>query len=294
MAANGMEALFAAAAAAKSAKSSGGSGWKYFQLKDGEKQLVRFVSNDVVPARVFNLRDAKTGKLAEIVDSELESLQNPRHCIVRDYPDIFFGETRKGEKYPKKPTLIGLGMLVKREEYPEVDPETGRRRLKTRDLVEKVKDANGNEVERVVVYLVKASNSTFWENLSDIYIRNDGNITTRDIQISRKGATTDTKYNFLPNDKEEWSEPGEAEAHYRELLGDDAFPDVEGWIESKASESWYKKALYPMIPELADQAEGEDGGEEAEKPVESSEEKSSTVSSVSELMKKQREARKSA
>lgn len=267
--ANGMEALFAAAEEAKSAKSGTGGNFKYFQLKDGQTQLIRFISNDVIPVTIFNIKSAE-GKFLEPVDTEMTYLENPRPCIIRDYPNIFFGTSQKGEKYPMKPTLAGLGLLVKREEYFE--NVNGKRVRKVRDLEEEFKDSNGVITKKVIIYLAKMTQSTFWDNLKSVYLRNDKSITTRDLEVTRTGNGPQTKYSFYPMELEDWSQPGEAEAHYTELFGEDALPDRDAWVEYRASEAYYKKNIYPLIPELADQADnGSESNSEAtdEAPTES-------------------------
>jgi hypothetical protein len=283
MAFSGMDALFAAAAEAKAAKASSSGAWRYFQLKEDDKVMVRFISNNIVPTNLYKIKTAD-GKYAEVVDSD--------DCPVKDYPDIFFSTSQKGDIYPQKSILTGLGILVKREEV--IETVDGRRVRRVRDMEEEVKDAQGNVTKRVVPYLVKANFSNFWSNLEEIYLRNDNDITTLDISVKRKGNSFQTTYDFFPVPSPEFNQPGEAEEHYTELLGKENLPDVDKWIESKSSQEWYKKILYPLIPELAEATpEKESSVDTSEKSVDGEASDDVKLASLTDKIRREREARAS-
>lgn len=262
------------------ARSKGGyAKTNYFKLEKGKSAIIRFISDDVISVPTFTAPPLEPGKGYgnTVVDCEFLAGDKRRDNIMKTNPvfmKTYDSGKNKGKKYFPNPKKIGLGVVVLREEV--VDKVTGE--TYHVDKVESVtEERDGKEVttERVIPYFVNQSEFTFWSNLTAI--ANRYGLTRFDLEVTREGDGTKTKYNFTPipdgvtdEEKAKWKEAGGSAEYYKKLLGD-SIPNLIDWIEYMGSEAVYEKYVYPHLPgwtpkESAEDADGAQPDEEEDRP----------------------------
>lgn len=270
----------------------------FFKLDADKSAIIRFISEDVISVPVYAIDPIETidkdGKLVksspfaqDVVDCEFLDGDKKRTNPIKTHP-AFMKTSQKGKPYHPNPKKIALGVVIfRKEEQRLIDGHQETVLVDRLDKVEVVtKNEEGKEVktivEKVVPYLVSQNEKTFWEGLSGI--ANRSGLTRYDIEVTRNGDGLKTKYVFGtmptelndPEEKEKFKAAGGVEEYYKKLLGDD-IPSLEDHIEYKGSEEFYKKVVYPHMPEKAAELAAEAAAKSAESADGGSESASETV-----------------
>lgn len=236
--------------------------WKDDRNDKGElyQHNVRFVTEDVIPCKIYEYIPCKDGKLRDFIIPS---------SIGMDGPDVVKELGVKVPQYGNKSNMIdpkardmAFGLVVVREEKSEM--VNGRRVLTYSDKMETVKyEKDGQEVEetRPMYRIVKQSNRNFWPQIA-IYHERYGTIMDRDYTIERRRNDKDTSYVAIPCDPiEGLRDPEEVEAAY------DLPIDMESFAKGLADPERARKLL---SGDGSSEKAGE-SGEKAEKSAPKSE-----------------------
>lgn len=135
----------------------------------------------------------------------------------------------------------GMGLAVVREERIEGDGP--QRRAIIRDKYVDLEDRNtGKNTKVLYIGTIKQAIGNFWNSLAPIALRY-GNVTGRDLQVSRVGSGTNTTYSFLPLDVDpDLDSLSKVLARYGEAM-DGATPQslILQRLNQKSSEGYYKR-----------------------------------------------------
>lgn len=163
----------------------------YFRWKDGDKKILRFLTDDVVTADFYEYVIGADGKPHDFLYS----------------PDVFDGAEDFVLKYGGKQHESGLS-------GPLVAPKTIERTVGLAVLRKEVSSPKGSQVVDDIYDqevgdkklksrwfgIVKQSQGNFWYSLINGYASRYGTICDRDYEITRDGAGLDTKYSIVPLD----------------------------------------------------------------------------------------------
>ncbi len=199
MASTGLEALKASIERAKTKQSGGYNGkLNYFFWKEDDKQLVRFLSDDVINALFYEWVQTADGKSTrDFICAPDYFADHPTETNWRgeDWVLKYGGQTRDyntKQLVAPKPREMTVGLAVIREEYSDGGKPA------VRDLVEEI-DVKGTKFKAKRYGVIKQLQSNFWSSLM-VYYNRYGTICDRDYEITRTGGGKDTKYHFLALD----------------------------------------------------------------------------------------------
>lgn len=188
--ATGLKALKESIDRSKARAAGGGSpngALKYYTWKnDGDKFLIRFLTDDVITTDFYEWVVGKDGKATrDFIKNETgEDWVQKYNGQSRDYKTKTLGPARARE--------LTVGMAVMREEYSK----DGKQAI--RDKIEKV-EVDGTEYDARYFGIVKQSHRNFWKNVM-VYYNRFGTICDRDFEVTRNGAGKDTDYSFFALD----------------------------------------------------------------------------------------------
>lgn len=192
---SGLDEIDKAAAEAEAAQRNFGPRLNYRNFKDGDKLILRFLTDDVI-----------TGKFAEWVLTKKVS-KKTGDLISQDFlvnPDgtnwvEHFGGLQKefGTNKLVTPRLRTqtVGVAVVREEVP-VSGGKGKTEVVDKQIMV---EADGKKLKGREFVLIKQSLGNFWEQFRGMTRRYD-TIVDRDYEITRVGSELDTRYEIAPLD----------------------------------------------------------------------------------------------
>lgn len=220
-------------------------GLQYFNWKDGDTKIVRFLTDDVVTADFYEFVIAKDGKsksfmidstkpdyLAKYANGSLGRRKNPKTREIED----------------AKPRKLGVGLAVLRDERPT---ESGRT-----EIIDHIYDqeVDGKQFRSRMFGIIQQSPSNFWHQIVSCFMRY-GTICDRDYEITRCGGGVDTKYSIIPCDVDPaLSKPEDVARFYGYGVEvDKDSPDrflmcsqtLKSWTDQFSSEDRYKFWLTP-------------------------------------------------
>lgn len=195
----GFAAVEAALKEAAARSSSGGGYLKNLFWKDGEKKIVRFLTDEVVTCRIYEYVHCKDGTGRDFVNNA--SLQDG----AQDWVAMFNGQAYPyGSKTlaPAEDRKMTYGIVALREEIPR-EAQDGARNLDIgyQDVLEEVivEDDKGNKETFGGRYfaVIKAAHQNFWDPLIGYFLRYK-TICDRDYEITRRGGDKGTGYTIIP------------------------------------------------------------------------------------------------
>ena len=196
MAKTGLAALKDSIERGKTKFSGGGGGrLNYFAWKeDGDKFVVRFLTDDVITTRFYEWVMTKDGKSTRDFISAPDYFDNPTTDWVQKYQ----GQSRDfktKQLLPAKSREMTVGMAVMREEYTDSEGQPA-----VRDKLDKT-EVDGTKFDTRWFGIIKQAHGNFWDNAM-VYYSRWGTLCDRDYEITRTGKGVDTKYHFLALDKD--------------------------------------------------------------------------------------------
>jgi hypothetical protein len=179
-------------AAARSSASSGAY-LKNLFWKDGDRKIVRFLTDEIVTCRVYEYVNSKDGNGRDFINAA--SLGEGR----TDWVKQFGGQaTPYGSRTlaPAEDRKMTFGIAALRE---EVQGSPGQ--VTYQDVLEEVivEDDKGNKETYGGRYfaVIKAAHGNFWDPLVG-YFQRYGTVCDRDYEITRRGGEKGTTYTIIP------------------------------------------------------------------------------------------------
>lgn len=195
----GLQAMKNAIAQGKS-RASGGGGQPgqysarldYFSWRDGDKKILRFLTDDVIVAPFADRVVTNTGKA-------MDFLVDPDNNLIDKYGG-FSRDFVTGEQCAPKLARRGVGVAVLRDERPtgETYPGGGQKTEVVDYLYQK--DVGGTQLQARWFGIIKQSTSNFWDQLVMGSGDRFGTLCDRDYEVTRIGGDKNTKYSFIPLD----------------------------------------------------------------------------------------------
>jgi hypothetical protein len=189
----GFGALQQSIAAAKARSEFSGARLSYLNWKNGDRKVVRFLTNDIITATTYSFVNTNDGKTQGfLVDPD-------KGDFVQKYASPIPGgpgwQTNFVTKQPEPPKgrEQSIGLVVLRDLVPR---DGGG--FQVADLLTVV-DHNGQQFRARTFGIVQQGHGNFWAALQgyhDVY----GTICDRDYVIKREGGDKDTKYVITPVD----------------------------------------------------------------------------------------------
>lgn len=172
----------------KAKSSSGGGGWlNYLTWRDGDRHIVRFLTDDVITCGFYEFVDCNDGKKHDFIagntlDPNMPDYVAQHHPMTRE-------RGANGPLVPATPRERTVGMVVLREEQPD------------KSIVDVVveKEVGGTSYVALEYRIIRQGLKNFWSTLVGYHSRY-GTICDRDYEITRRGDRLDTTYNIIPLD----------------------------------------------------------------------------------------------
>ena len=216
----------------------------FFGWKDGEKKIIRFLTDDVITVDWYDFvvkadgKDAGSFPVGTQVGWE------------KDYVPIYGGKVKEeGLLVPAKAREKTVGVAVLRKEVT-VDQE-GRQIQSVADNFEEI-EVDSKKYDSRFFGVISQSYRNFWAPLVG-YFGRYGTLCDRDYEITRVGKGTDTTYTIIPCDPIDGLRDTEAVQKLYGYGGSRAADDIERfkycpmtlpeWIKGQASEGRVKALL---------------------------------------------------
>ena len=173
------------------ARAAGASGASlgYFGWKQGDKKIIRFLTNDILTEDFYTNIICKDGKARTfLVDpADTDRLNHYRSPT----PGIGWKKEFSGEIVEPYTTRQTVNVAVLREEVL-VDGK-----LVVQDHISE-KEFNNTKYPARFFGIVQQAISNFWEPLATGVYERYGSICDRDLEVSRTGSAKNTNYSFIP------------------------------------------------------------------------------------------------
>jgi len=198
----GLEAM---SNAINASQSSFGPRLNYINWKDGDKKVIRFLTNDMI-----------VGQFAEWVQTNNEKIPATDFLIDPDTENFVakYGGLSKeygtGNLVPPKLTKRGVSIVVIRNEVPD-----GKGGTKVVDVEEGV-TVEGKVLVGRHFGVLKQSLGNFWQHFQG-QARRNGTICDRDYEVIRRGKDKDTKYDIVgidPKSDDPFLDLAKLQEHY--------------------------------------------------------------------------------
>lgn len=243
------------------AQSSGGGSFRrldYFNLKDGESIVVRFLTDEPLTVDFYEYVFDVKGKPQNFVvapDLHADDSSWNGQDWVKKYNGRSKDKGLTGEWCEPKARERTVALAVAREEAPREEGQ-GKVAIRYRDKLVTIKAKEGKdgpekEYPGRQFLVVKQAYKNFWSQLIAYYHENE-TICDRDFKITRVGGGTETVYNIIPKREDEDFDIKELQARYgygtgKTVEGEELtenHPDrflycpmtLEEWAEDHASE----------------------------------------------------------
>jgi len=173
-----------------------GGSLNYFSWKDGDKKILRFLSDveDVITGDIHEFIVCNDGKTRGF-------LINPEHGdLVAKYasptPGVGWKQNFKTKALEeRKPRKISVGLAVLRNEVPHPSGKG----VTYEDALDDV-EVNGERFRGRWFGVIQQSHGNFWSMVAGYANRNGGTLLDRDYEIIRKGTGFDTEYQIYACD----------------------------------------------------------------------------------------------
>ena len=239
----GFEAVKASVERAKN--SGGGGGYlNYFGWKDGDRKIIRFLTDEVITCDWYDFVVTRDGKNAG-------SFPNPLQVgYEEDFVRKYGGLTKKDNQLvPAVAHERTVGVAVLREERPVT--RDGQSRTEVTDAIQEL-EISGTKYDSHFFGVVGQSYRNFWATVVGYFSRY-GTICDRDYEITRVGTGTDTQYTIIPCDPiDGLRTTEEVQKHYgygvtRSPEDKDRFlycpTTLASWIKEQGAEEYIKTRL---------------------------------------------------
>jgi hypothetical protein len=185
---------------AKSRSNSTGRGLFPVGWKDGEKKIVRFLTDDVITCEFYEFikKYGQDGATDFICAPSLF----PDDPEAKDWVLQYGGQSLFAKTSDEKPSKrkMTIGMVAIRE---EVKGEDGS--MEVQDVLEEFEmeeEVDGKTVKTTYparkFEIIKQAHGNFWETVIAYYLRYGKTICDRDYEITRKGSDKNTSYTIIP------------------------------------------------------------------------------------------------
>lgn len=258
-----MRTGFAAAKEAMDKAKNSGSGFArrldYFNLKDGESIVVRFLTDEPLTVNFFEYVFDVKGKPQNFIDATDLHSEDP-DWNGEDWVKKYKGKSKDkgltGEWCEPKARERTVALCVLREEAPREEVDGKKVAMSYRDALitwkaKDEKDGPEKEFPARQFLVVKQAYKNFWSQLIAYHMEYE-TICDRDYKITREGGGTDTVYNIVPKREDPDFDILELQARYgygtgKTVEGEELTPDhpdrflycpmtLEEWAEDHASE----------------------------------------------------------
>jgi len=201
----------------------------YWSSKAGEDKdrIIRLLHEGCITVPYHEMIRTVGGKITDAVCLSATMIENHGKCPL----------CAKGYTVTDR----GMGIAVVREEKIEGDGPN--RRSIIRDKTVEIEDWQTKAKSRVLFLgTIKQSLGNFWNSLAPVAYRY-GDVTTRDLQVTRVGSGTSTTYAFLPFEPEpEMDTLDKVLARYKEAMGGQSPQQlIVERLNRKSSDAYYKK-----------------------------------------------------
>lgn len=224
-------------------------GLNYFSFKDGEKKILRFLTDDLLVANFYEFVCGNDGRPHDFICSKDVFGEGTEDFVVK-YGGKSFERGMSGPLIDLKPKERIVGIAVLRQEIPA----PGGKGLRTIDHTENI-EVGGKTYKSRWFGIVKQATGNFWNDLLYVAERYDDSLCLRDWEISREGSGLDTKYHFIALDPDPDLNTIEAVQDFYGY-GKDIAPDdsdrflfcpqtIPQWAEHYAGEERVKHWLAP-------------------------------------------------
>lgn len=180
---------------ATAAANLGGGFYNYFNWKNGDRKIVRFLTDDVITAEFAEWIFTNDGKTKNFLIDPAKGDLLAKHASAN--PGLGWRRNPKTQQLEERVLRkLSVGAAVLRDEVP--DGKGGTTVIDhTYDI-----DVGGTNYPARWFGVVQQSHSNFWHQISGFFNRYS-TITDRDYEISRSGTQFETKYQIVPLDPDE-------------------------------------------------------------------------------------------
>ena len=181
------------------AASSGGvqnRGLQYFNWKDGDKKVLRFLTDDVITEKFADFITNNVGGTTTFLIDPTDPNRLERYRSAT--PGIGWKQDFKTKQLvDPTPRILSVGVAVLREEVPGPNGKTV---LQDYIYDRTVTDKDGHDSTHPSRFfgVVMQSVPNFWHTLAVSCFKRFGTICDRDYEITREGTGFDTKYSIIP------------------------------------------------------------------------------------------------
>lgn len=172
----------------KARSGSGSGGWlNYLTWKDGDRHIVRFLTDDVITCDFYEFIECTDGKKHDFISSSSLDPNTPDY--VARYNPMTRERGANGPLVPASSRERTVAMVVLREEEAN------------RNIVDVMveKEVGGKTYAACEYRIIRQAHKNFWSTLVG-YFNRYGTICDRDYEITRRGDRLDTTYNIIPLD----------------------------------------------------------------------------------------------
>lgn len=178
-------------AAQQSGNYSGGK-VNYFKWDNGDKKIIRFLTDDIITARFYEYVVDARGKFQNFIYAP-DVFGEGTEDFVKKYGGKRYENGNTGPLIDPKLTERTAGIAVLRKEVPKAGGGV--------EIVDYTEDITVGEQQFKARWygIVRQAYGNFWHMLSDLGMRY-GTLCDRDYEIKRTGERLDTKYSIIPLD----------------------------------------------------------------------------------------------
>lgn len=244
----------------------------YFKWDNGDKKIIRFLTDDIITARFYEYVVDGRGKFQNFIYAP-DVFGEGTEDFVKKYGGKSYENGNSGPMVEPKLIERTAAIAVLRKEIPKADG-------KGTEIVDYVEDITiGDQVYKARWYgIVRQAYRNFWHMLSDLGMRY-GTLCDRDYEIKRTGERLDTKYSIIPLEPDPdlkdietlhkyygYGKPWDTNDSNRFL---NCPQTLHQWAERYGSEDRVKYFLIPddSAPQPASPAPAADSGDEAQVAV---------------------------
>lgn len=191
----GLDAVRQTIANAKAKQAAGQAGFarglNYFSWKDGEKKILRFLTDEVITANFYEFICGNDGRPHDFLYSP-DVFGPGTEDYVLKYGGRAFERGLSGPLVEPKLKERIVGIAVLRDEIPSPSG----RGMATIDHIEDT-EVDGKRVKSRWYGIVKQATGNYWSDLLYVAERYDSSLCLRDWEVTREGGGLDTKYHFI-------------------------------------------------------------------------------------------------
>ena len=169
-------------------------GLNYFSWKDGEKKILRFLTDEIITAQFYEFICGNDGRPHDFLYSPDVFGQGSEDFVVK-YGGKSFERGLSGPLVDPRLKERTVAIAALRAEIPSA----AGRGLTTIDHTYD-QEVDGKSYKSRWFGIVKQATGNFWSDLIYVAERYDGSLCKRDWEVTREGGGLDTKYHFIAMD----------------------------------------------------------------------------------------------